>query len=613
MIFPFVAIEGQKMIKKALLFNIINDKIAGVLISGEKGTAKSTLVRGLNDLFPEKKIINLPLNITEDNLVGSIDIEKTIKCGRKIFQEGLLKKCHNNILYIDEINLISDSIANILMEVFSRKENYIEREGISVSHKCDFILIGTMNPEEGNLRTELLDKFGLYVYSNASKDVLERVKIIKKRLEFEKNPLKFYETYIEERDIIRQKIKQAKKRLSKIKLNDSILNIAVKMVEEANISGNRAEIILVETAKTIAVYDGRTYVNIDDLKEAALYVFPHRIRQNNDSISQQSKNSKKEEQTDITKENYVDNNKNQSNNKSSQNIENKDINKKFKNDYTERNFKIEEVFKVKDLLLNKSFDRKKRIGTGKRAKTKTSSFQGRYIKSIFPKGLIQDLALVPTIRAAAIHKIKEVNDLAINIKKEDIRVKVREKRIGTSILFVVDSSGSMGVNRRMEAVKGAIMSLLKDAYEKRDKVGMLSFRKDRAEELLPITRSIDLAKKKLENLTVGGKTPLSAGILKAYILIKNEMKKDKDILPLIIFLTDGKANFSSYGKNPVKESLEMAVKIRNEKIHSIIIDTEEDFIKLEMAKTLSEKMGADYYKLENIKSEDILKLIKNRI
>ena len=201
----------------------------------------------------------------------------------------------------------------------------------------------------------------------------------------------------------------------------------------------------------------------------------------------------------------------------------------------------------------------------------------------------------------------------INIKKEHIRIKQREKRTGISILFAVDSSGSMGVKKRMEAVKGAVMSLLKNAYEKRDKVGMLSFRRNRAEELLPFTRSIDLARKKLEKLSTGGKTPLSEGLLKAYNIIKTEMKRNKEVIPVLILLSDGKANFSFSGKDPVIESLEIAEKIKKEKIKCIVIDTEEGFIKLEMARTLSEAMEADYYRLDNIKSEDLIQLVKNNI
>lgn len=635
MIFPFVAVEGQERIKKALLLNIVNKKIGGVLINGEKGTAKSTLVRGLGELFSEMKVINLPLNITEDNLVGSIDIEKTMKSGKKVFQEGLLKKCHGNILYVDEINLLGDSIVSSILEVASREMNYVERDGVSFSHECRFVLIGTMNPEEGDLRPQLLDKFGLYVNAVGTCDVLERVRIVKKRLEYENSPIEFCEKYREEEEILKEKVNRAKERVEKIKVSEQIMNISVKIVEEANTVGNRAEIILVETAKALAALDGRSYLNIDDLKEAAIFVLPHRTNQKQESTPQNKENelednNREDEQEDNgseennlpdeeqEKETPEESGKENEEKNDSETSENSDKNEEEKknneNTESEEEFGIGEIFKVKDILIDTVHDTKKRAGTGKRCKTKSGSLQGRYIKSTLPKGKIRDFAFDATIRAAAPYQTKnKENNLMISIKKEHIRVKVREKRTGASILFVVDSSGSMGVKKRMEAVKGAIMSLLKDAYEKRDKVGMVSFRRDRAEELLPITRSIDLAQKKLEKLTTGGKTPLAEGIAKAYTIMKNEIRKDKEIVPLIVFLSDGKGNFSVSGKDPVKESIEMAEKIKNDGIRVIVIDTEEGFIKLEMAKTLSEAMKADYYKLENLKSEDMLKLIKDNI
>ena len=624
MIFPFVAIEGQGRIKKALLLNIINEKIGGVLISGEKGSAKSTLVRGLEKILTDKKVINLPLNITEDNLVGSIDIEKTLKTGKKVFQEGILKKCHNNILYIDEINLLGESIISTILEVISREKNYIEREGISFSHDCKFILIGTMNPEEGDLRAGLLDKFGLYVNAEGSKDILERINIIKKRLEFEKNPIEFSEKYSEDEELLREKIFSAKEKLKKIKVSEQIMNIAIKFIEEANCLGNRAEIILIETAKSIAALDKRTYLNIDDLKEAATFVLPHRMNAKNKALPNEANNKHNDNtdndshQTNTQTDNSMNNSEsaqeteNNSQDNNIQKNENKD-NDSLEN-FSEEEFDIGEIYKIKNIFLDNTKDKFKRKGTGKRCKTKSSSLQGRYIKSSIPRGKIRDFALDASIRAAAPCQLKkDDNSLMINIKKEHIRIKQREKRTGISILFAVDSSGSMGVKKRMEAVKGAVMSLLKNAYEKRDKVGMLSFRRNRAEELLPFTRSIDLARKKLEKLSTGGKTPLSEGLLKAYNIIKTEMKRNKEVIPVLILLSDGKANFSFSGKDPVIESLEIAEKIKKEKIKCIVIDTEEGFIKLEMARTLSEAMEADYYRLDNIKSEDLIQLVKNNI
>lgn len=624
MIFPFVAIEGQEKIKKALLLNIINEKIGGVLISGEKGSAKSTLVRGLEKILTDKKVINLPLNITEDNLVGSIDIEKTLKTGKKVFQEGILKKCHNNILYIDEINLLGESIISTILEVISREKNYIEREGISFSHDCKFILIGTMNPEEGDLRAGLLDKFGLYVNAEGSKDILERINIIKKRLEFEKNPIEFSEKYSEDEELLREKIFSAKEKFKKIKVSEQIMNIAIKFIEEANCLGNRAEIILIETAKSIAALDKRTYLNIDDLKEAATFVLPHRMNAKNKALPNEANNKHNDNtdndshQTNTQTDNSMNNSEsaqeteNNSQDNNIQKNENKD-NDSLEN-FSEEEFDIGEIYKIKNIFLDNTKDKFKRKGTGKRCKTKSSSLQGRYIKSSIPRGKIRDFALDASIRAAAPYQLKkDDNSLMINIKKEHIRIKQREKRTGISILFAVDSSGSMGVKKRMEAVKGAVMSLLKNAYEKRDKVGMLSFRRNRAEELLPFTRSIDLAQKKLEKLSTGGKTPLSEGLLKAYNIIKTEMKRNKEVIPVLILLSDGKANFSFSGKDPVIESLEIAEKIKKEKIKCIVIDTEEGFIKLEMARTLSEAMEGDYYRLDNIKSEDLIQLVKNNI
>lgn len=636
MVFPFVAVEGQEKIKKALLLNVINEKIGGLLINGEKGTAKSTLVRGLEKILMHKKIINLPLNITEDNLVGSIDIEKTLKSGKKVFQEGLLKKCHGNILYIDEINLLGESIINTILEVISRETNYVEREGISFSHPAKFILIGSMNPEEGDLRAQLLDKFGLYVNATASDNILERVNIVKKRLQYEEDPLKFSNSYFEAEEFLKEKISYAKEKLKIIKVSEQIMTIAVKMVEEANCLGNRAETILIETAKAIAAFDKRTYLNIDDLKEAASFVLPHRTNPKNETISneQRDKNSNNDNNVDNKNENKDDrgdqknSGENNNFNENSQNNRESNINEEEQNEENnlqketenensmennEENFDIGEIFKTKEIFLNDTKDSYKRNGTGKRCKTRSDSQHGRYIKSTIPKGKIKDFALDASIRAAAPFQFNKNNKaLMIEIKKEHIRVKQREKRTGISILFVVDSSGSMGVKKRMEAVKGAILSLLKDAYEKRDRVGMVSFRRDRAEELLPFTRSIDLAQKKLEKLSTGGKTPLAEGLKKAYNIVKKELKKDKKSLPVIILLSDGKANFSLYDKEPLGESLELAKKIRDEKIKCVVIDTEEGFIKLELAKTLSENMGADYYKLDNIKSEDLVEFVKTK-
>lgn len=603
--FPFVAVEGQEKLKKALLLNYINPKIGGLLIRGEKGTAKSTLVRALGELFPERKFINMPLHITEDNLLGSLDVEKTIRFGRKIFQEGLLQKVHGGILYIDEINLLGESILAILLEVLSRGRCYIEREGFSLSYDSEFVLIGSMNPEELELKASLIDKFGLYVEVEGSKDILERMNIIKKCLDYERNPEFFSKQYKEEERVLKQKIEQARNKLKEIQVQETIMNMAVRMVEEANTEGNRAEIILLETAKAIAAFDKRSYLNFEDMKEAATYVLVHRRRKER-KTEELFKRSPEEQEKERTLEEVQAQEEQQGMEREQEFVPPKEK--------EESTFSIGDTFAVKELVHKKTLHLKKRRGSGKRLKTTTFLKQGRDIKSGFPKRKMEDFAFAATIRAAAPHqKRREKKFVKISIQKEDIRIKIREKRIGTHILFVVDSSGSMGAKKRMRAVKGAIFSLLQDAYEKRDKVALVAFRKKSAEELLSMTRSIELAKKQLQNLATGGKTPLAEGLFKAYQLIRQLKKKDGEIYPLLVLISDGRANISLHGRDPIEESLEMARKIKKEGISSVVIDTEEGFTLLEMAKNISEAMGAEYYRLENIQAEDMLKLLKKRM
>lgn len=481
-----------------------------------------------------------------------------------------------------------------------------------------------MNPEEGELRPHFLDKFGLFVHTQGIKEVGKRVRIIKDRLEFEKEPIKFIEKYREKTKLLAQQILEAKKNLDKIKVSEQIMRLASKVIIEANAQGNRAEIILIETAKAIASLEKRNYLNAEDIKEAMEFVLPHRIcerKENDDSF----KNNCQDLEKDREKNENLDNDRNNANDDNGVNAENREENFDNKEEDIEDNgeniatneendeiFQIGKTFKIKEIVNNKLFDEKKRKGYGKRCKTKVSMIKGRYVKSIKPKNDIYDLAFDATLRAAAPYQIyNEDKNLKIKITKENIRVKVREKRTGTTILFVVDSSGSMGAKKRMITVKAAIMSLLKDAYEKRDKVGMVSFRKDRGEEILKITRSVDLAKKKLKNLSTGGKTPLGEGILKGFNILKKEIKKDKESIPIMVLISDGKANYSHYGENPVEESLKIAAALKQEKIKKIVIDSEEGFVKLGLAKTLAEKMGATYYKLEDLKAQELIKVINN--
>lgn len=638
-VFPFTAVIGQEKVKKALILNAVNPLIGGVLISGEKGTAKSTLVRGLAEVLKDMEVINLPLNVTEDRLVGTIDIKKAVTEGKRSFEPGILKEADGNILYVDEVNLLSEHIVNCLLEVSASGVNHVEREGISYTHPSRFILVGTMNPEEGQLRSQFLDRFGLYLEVKGSNDVIERKEIIKRRLEYEKNPVKYVESCKAEAESLKNTILMSKKFLDRVEVSETIMNITAQIVKEANCAGHRGELVIIETAKAIAALEKRKNITVNDIKEAAELALPHRKRelppQTSQSQDEEEEDNEEQDDEDMKDNDEKDNEEkqNEEQNQESEENENKEeqeetednkedleenkedrSEKKDKNETEVDNDKVDDIgktFMIKSLNI-KPMDRKKRKGTGKRSRTKTDLRQGRYIRYVFPKDKVKDIAFDATLRAAAPYQcLREKNGLALSICKSDFREKLREKRTGSTILFVVDASGSMGAKKRMEAVKGAVFSLLTDAYQKRDKVGMVAFRKKEAEVLLGITRSVDLAQKSLKTLPTGGKTPLAAGLFKGYELLKAAKRRDAEIVPVIVLVSDGRTNSSINGEDPFKEAIEAGNKIAAEGIQTIVIDTEQDFIKLGLAKDIADAMNAQYYKLEDLEAGEIAGTVRN--
>jgi len=630
--YPFSAVIGQETVKQALILNLINPKIGGVLLSGEKGTAKSTMVRGLGELS-RTQVVDLPLNATEDRVVGSISIEKTVSGGKRVFEPGILKKADGEILYIDEVNLLNEHIVNSILEASSTGINRVEREGISMTHPAHFTLVGSMNPEEGFLRSQLLDRFGIYVEVSGSSHLMERKEIVRRRLLFEQNPRDFIEKSQEDTKNLALEIEAAKGRLAKVKATEPILKMIIEIVNAANCAGHRGELVMFETARALAAWDGRENININDVKTAAELALPHRKREKpeppaeqqsetepedqdeQDQPQDQDDESPDEDQPDDENELPPENPQDQSDeSQEDQQEDNEDENDEEQeennpeempdlSDILDQVDEIGRVFAVKNLNI-KVNDRKKRKGEGKRIKTHTDLKKGQYIKSRTKQNELTDLAFDATLRAAAPFQSKrEKNGLALCIKSEDIREKVREKRSGSTIVFVVDASGSMGAKKRMSTVKGAIVSLLTDAYQKRDRVGLVAFRKKEAEVLLNVTRSVDLAQKSLQDLPTGGKTPLADGLVKGYELIKNETRKNEDVLPIMVVVSDGRTNVGTSGQDPLKEAVNIGRKIAFEGIQTIVIDTESDFIKLGLAKDLAANMGAQYYRIEDLESD----------
>lgn len=643
--YPFTAIIGQENLKRAILINLVNPSVGGLLLSGEKGTGKSTIVRSLERLMKDIKVVDLPLNSTEDMLLGGMNIEHALKHGENRINESILMKADSNILYIDEVNLLANNIVDVLLEVSASKRCLVEREGISTSYRSNFTLFASMNPEEGDLRSQFLDRFGLYVELEASEDILERVEIVRSRLDYEDDKESFVEKYRPLEEDLYSRIRDAQEILSQVQIDYEIYKMIAMVCSEAYVSGHRADIYLLEASRAIAALEGRKYVKLEDVQEAMVYVLAHRKRELPESQMEEEKmdedpeqeeeSSEEDKQEDSKEDNKLDEgpesdesdekspsddgNNSDEGEGSTDPMEDQDEegqeNQDSPDEYggEEKLDLIGESYKLKAMDI-KPLDKKKRRGSGKRSLIKTDKKQGRYIRSIMGKDQIKDLAFDATLRVAAPYqKYREKNGMAIAIKKSDIREKLREKRTGTTILFVVDASGSMGAKKRMEAVKGAILSLLTDAYQKRDSVGMIAFRKDKAEILLGITRSVDLAYKELEELPTGGRTPLSLGMAKAYEVLKANMKKDPDIIPIMVLVSDGRSNVSFQGEDCHLEVLEMAEKIYNDGIQSIVIDTEDSFIKLGMAREINKHLNGKYYKLEDLKAEELVSHLKASI
>ena len=671
--FPFTAIVGQVAMKRALLLNAVNPKIGGVLVRGKKGTAKSTAVRSLASLLPEVTvvqgcpyncspeerqglcsrcepandsaqtvvrkipIVDLPVGATEDRLVGSLDIEEAIKTGNRVFEPGLIAATHRGILYIDEVNLLNDHLVDILLDAAAMGRNYVEREGISITHRSEFILVGTMNPEEGDLRPQLLDRFGLAVEVDGRFSPEERQEVVKRRIAYEADPQEFMARWQKAEEEERTRVLRSQEVLTNVVVSDDILALITSICAEYDVDGMRGDIVMYKTAATIAAYENRTEVNAEDVREAANLALLHRQRrqpfQQPNLATDQLDSMVDDFQSQDRQREHQDTSQNQDQGEgdsepsdlSTPDLEPKEPDTEPDTEPDdlgpsswggEQQFEVGDAFSVRPLNL-KPPDQRSRRALGRRNVTITDSSAGRYVRSRMPEGKASGLALDATLRTAAPHQVERRADsdspIAVLIEPWDIRDKVRESKSGSLVLFVVDASGSMGAQRRMVAVKGAIMSLLLDAYQRRDRVGMISFRGKNASLILPPTNSVDLAQVHLQEMPTGGRTPLSAGLFKALEILETERIKDRDVLPLLVLLSDGRGNVALGQDSPLDEAYTAAGIIGDDKIPSVVVDTESGFIKLGMVQSVAEAMGAQYLKLEDLRADSLAEAVRLRM
>lgn len=642
--FPFSAVVGQERVKRALLLALVNPRAGGLIIAGARGSAKSVLVRSCGPVC-RRAVYTLPLNITDDMLWGTFDIEHAVKTGSKRFAPGLLARASGGIIYIDEVNLLRSEILKGVLDARDRGINQVERDGMSYTHTTDFTVIATMDPDEGVLAEPVLDRFGMYVCTERVLDPVARADIMQRVLAFEKDREALLALYEAKENALAAAVAKAQRTLEQVTVSEAMLLLAAKLCAKGMCKGHRAEYYLLQAAVAAAALAGRSYVLPQDIEEAAGFVLPHRMCTPLEPSAPEDETEERTQQAasgDGKECSGCEDDDEGAGNDAARDFDSEDVpqttegstaaacpngagsNKKRGKENEKDNSSPNspangedervdgiETMRMPAIALELKRGKSVRRGSGKRSRTRTALKQGHCVRAE-ARNQITDIALAATIRAAAPYqKLRRGNGCAVTIRKCDLRQKVREKRIGNIFLFAVDASGSMGARRRMAAVKGAVLQLLEEAYQKRDLVGMLAFRRRQAELLLPPTRSVELAQKCLAVMPTGGKTPLAEGLALALLVLARLKKQMLEPDPVLILLTDGRANSSATGEDPVAEAIRVASKIRQAKIAAVVIDTEAAYLKLGIAAKIASAMGAAYYSLQSISKEDVIRIAAN--
>lgn len=641
-LFPFSAIVGQPQLKNALLLCAVDTTLGGVLIRGDKGTAKSTAARALTAVLPPIEriagcsfnclpgqpaehcavcrtdaatvsaivsaavpFVTLPLGATEDRVLGTLDLQRALQGEKNALQPGLLAAAHRGILYIDEVNLLPDHLVDVLLDVAAMGVNSVQREGLSVSHPARFTLIGTMNLEEGDLRPQLLDRFGLMVEVVAPRDKKLRADVVRRRLAYEADPAAYAAQWHDEQDALRARIAAAQALLPQVVLSEALLDLISHLCCEFEVASLRADIVMHKTARAFAALDGRAQVTPDDVRAAAELVLPHRRRRKPfeqpgldqdklDDLMQQAAPPSEPQDSDGQQQSDSSSDRNdQSDGGDSQQV-----------------FAAAKVGDARQLKVDAPVNNVSTLA-GRRSDAADAT-RGRMIRAV-PDSNPASLAVGATLRSAVLRSAAEGVEAGavLQLQAGDLHGKVKAGKTANLILFVVDASGSMAAQRRMEAVKGAVLALLTDVYQRRDQVAVIGFRGDKASLLLAPTRSVDLAEQGLRELPTGGRTPLPHALQ----LALQTLEQSAGVAPpLLVLLSDGKGNVAlENGGDPWRETLALAEQLAARGTPALVLDTEIGYVRLGRAAQLAQALGAECMTLEELTADNLALTIRARM
>lgn len=605
MTYPFSAIVGHDQLRLALLLCAIRPDIGGVLIRGEKGTAKSTAVRGLAHVLRAVdggRLVELPIGATEDRVVGSLDLQKVLRDGEHAFSPGLLARAHDGVLYVDEVNLLHDHLVDVLLDAAAMGRVHVERDGVSHSHDARFVLIGTMNPEEGELRPQLLDRFGLTVDVRASRDVDVRVEVIRQRMAYETDPVGFAQRYAEADAELARRIGDARATLNSISLPDSELRRIAALCAAFDVDGMRADLVVARTAVAHAAWRGADVVTEEDIRVAAELALPHRRRRDpfddpgldpgqlDDAMTQADDAAGDGPEPDPEPDPP-------GGGASSDGIH--DPVQQGDSGTTSRpSAAPSAVFRTRSLVVP---------GVGEGAPGRRSRARNRTGKTIAATGdgdAGHGVHVFGTLLAAVERQQRPGRPRP---QPDDVRRAIREGREGNLVIFVVDASGSMAARDRMSAVGGATLSLLRDAYQRRDKIAVVTFRQHAAEVLLPPTSSVHIASRRLARFDTGGKTPLAQGLLAARDLVVREKARDRARRSLVVVLTDGRA---TGGPDPLGRTRQAAARLVAEGAAAVVVDCETSYVRLGLAEELAAQLGAPAVRLGQLRADSLTDVVR---